>query len=233
MTALVTGSSSGIGYTTAIKLLENGYKVIGIARSSAEITHQNYTHYRFDLRKCQTQKPFLIQLVETHPDIDTLILNAGIGHFGSLEQLTGKQIAESIELNIASPITLTKILLPTLKKKTKAHIVFLGSEAALKGAKGSTIYSASKFALRGFALSLSKELQKTSVRVTLVHPGLTRTKFHEKTFFEPGPEKDHALQAIDIAESIIFILSTPCHVCIEEHQINPKKNVVSFKKTKI
>ena len=88
--------------------------------------------------------------------VKALINNAGIGRMGFLEQLSVKDIRLVMDTNLTSQVIVTKAFLPLLKKQGEGDILFMGSEAALKGARQGSIYCASKFAVRGFSQALTR-----------------------------------------------------------------------------
>ena len=104
-----------------------------------------------------------------------LIFAAGVGQFGSLEEFSYDQIQALMTINFTSPVLLTRALLPSLKRKTRADLIYIGSEAALKGSRKGAIYCASKFALRGFTQALREECSTDKVRVCLINPGMVLT----------------------------------------------------------
>lgn len=228
-TILITGSSRGIGLQTTIRLLEKGYKVIGLSRTKPHLSHPFFTFYPVDLEKIDTLDSLFKQLLSSHKDISVLILNAGIGLFGYLEQLKPEQLTKSMNVNFISQALLCHSFITHLKNLKSSDIIFIGSEAALQGGKAGSFYAASKFALRGFAQSIKQECLKSHVRVSLIHPGMVRTHFYENCYFEPGAEDDQALSPQDIAHVILHILSSSPGVNFDEITLNPLKKVIAFK----
>jgi len=136
-TAVVTGSSSGIGMAICSMLKKNGYKVYGISRKNAEII--------CDLRDSKTLCIKIKELI-TIVDIDLLINCAGLGVFEPHEELSIDKIEELIDVNLKAPIILTNLCLRSLKK-TKGHIVNITSIEATKHSKFSALYTATKSGL--------------------------------------------------------------------------------------
>lgn len=233
-TILITGTSRGIGYETALKLLKQGHCVIGLSRSKTDISHPNFIHYSLDLSILSQLEAFFKNTLKNHPEISAIILNAGVGYFGFLEQLSFQQMQECFNTNFFSHAVLCKIFLPHLKRLSKSDIIFIGSEAALKGAKAGSIYCASKFALQGFFESLKQECLKSHVKVSMIHPGMVRTDFHKNTYFEPGPDPDNAIDTQSLANLILMILESSPYITFDEIRVNPLKKIISFKeKSKI
>ncbi|MCB1106895.1 MAG: SDR family oxidoreductase [Chlamydiia bacterium] len=222
---LITGASRGIGKATSDRLLKSGHEVWGIARTDAIESHPRFHPHSIDLSKVET----LPNKLSPFTGVDTVICNVGKGHFGNLEELSYSQIHSLIDLNFFSHVYLIKELLPHLKKKPQADIIFIGSEAALAGKRKGSIYCASKFALRGFAQSLREECSTSSVRVSLIQPGMVRTPFYDPLSFTPGEDPSHAILPEDIAEMVDMILKMRHETVFDEVILSPKKRVVQKK----
>lgn len=230
-TLIVTGASSGIGYETTVKLLSHGYRVIGIARNFQRnpISDKNFIPRLIDLSKLSDLPQALSELNREYPEITGLIACAGRGHFGNIETFSYAQIRDLIELNFISQAFLVKAMMPGFKSSTQADIILIGSESALSGGKHGAIYCASKFALRGMAQSLRQECAASSVRVTLINPGMVRTPFFDSLHFEPGSEETHAIEADDVAEAILSVLQMRPGTVIDEINLSPHKKVIRRK----
>jgi len=231
-TLIITGCSSGIGRAVARKLL-NQYQVIGLSRDCQQFTqtHPNFSPYQLDLSNLETLPKQLKQLAKTYPKIDGVIFCAGYGQFASLEEFSYQQIQSLINTNFTAQVFLTRALLPQLKRQPHSNLIYIGSEAALKGARKGTIYCASKFALRGFTQALREESARSHVSVSLINPGMVRTEFFDELNFEPGDDNNQALLAEDVAEAVIYILNSRTGTVIDEITLNPLNKVVKFKKT--
>lgn len=226
---IITGASSGIGLAAASLLLQAGYHVIGLARDFGKCTLQ---HDRFrqvamdlgDLEQAIQQFAQLLQSIEG--DIRGLVNNAGVGKMGHLEQLSSKDIQDTFNLNILAQVLLTRALLPRLKSQSVlSDIIFIGSEAALRGAQQGSVYCASKFAIRGFAQSLREESASSPVRIALINPGAVRTSFFEQLAFEPGPDEANAIDPADVAAVLLEILQMRPGTVIDEVNLSPHKKV--------
>ena len=153
---LITGASKGIGLAITEKLLNCGCNVIGIARDFSK-TNIDFEKRIIDLANLKKLPDILKQLVKDHSDIDALILNAGKGLTGNLEQYSYKQMQELINLNFLSATYVVRAFIPLMKQKGKGDIIFVSSTSGLQGHPKGSMYCASKFALRGFADSLREE----------------------------------------------------------------------------
>ncbi len=221
---LITGASRGIGKATSDLLLEEGHEVWGIART-IESTHPRFHPHEIDLSDLE----FLPKKLSLFTHVDTIICNVGKGLFGNLEELSFSQIRSILDLNFLSHAYLIKELLPHLKKQARADIIFIGSEAGLAGKRKGSIYCASKFAIRGFAQSLREECSTSSVRVSLIQPGVVRTSFFDPLSFAPGDDSTHAILPTDIAEIIRTILEMRPETVLNEIILSPKKLVIQKK----
>ena len=223
---LITGSSAGIGQKTKNLLLQRGHKVYGLARREQKKDHENFFPIVCDLEKLDPND--LDKIIPS--DIDTLFCNAGMGKFANLEQLSYRDIKRMMDINFTSHVYMIKYILPTLKKRNRADIILLCSRAAFKVNKTYSIYSASKFALRGFGLSLREECSSSSVHVSMIHPGMVRTDFFNDAPFEPGDERSQAVEPDDIAQIVDMILNTRDGLVLDEIHLNPLKRIINFKK---
>ena len=231
--ALITGSSSGIGLATAKLFLENGAKVIGVSRyqSRRPISHPRFSSYSVDLSSENEITKFLAKLKETR-EINTVVMCAGYGEFGNLEELSFSKLKPLMRVNFFSYVQITKALLPHLKKK-ESHLIYLGSESAIEGKRKGTFYCASKFALKGFANALRDECSTSSVKISLIHPGLVRTPFFDNLGFEPASASSSALEATDVAQCILDIVQSSKSLLVDEIRIRPKNSQVVQKHKKL
>ncbi|MGZ4959451.1 MAG: SDR family oxidoreductase [Methylomonas sp.] len=229
---LVTGASSGIGRAIAERLLTQGHKVIGMSRDRRRFSriHPGFDCVELDLAKLSDIPPTAKQLQNDFPELDAVVFAAGYGQFGSLEQFSFAQIEKLMTVNFTAQAFLTRALLPKLKQKPLANLIYIGSEAALKGSRNGSIYCASKFALRGFTQALRDECGKSSVRVSLVNPGMVDTAFFDNLSFAPGKQPAQALQADDVADAVGYILQAGSHCVIDEINLNPTTKVIEFRK---
>jgi len=231
-TVLVTGASSGIGRAIARNLLQQGHHVIGISRDSGKFIRQmdNFSPVQLDLGRLADIPQKIRELEQAFPAIDAVVFCAGMGRFGSMEEFSYAQIEDLITLNFTSQAFLVKALLPALKRKVSSDLIFIGSEAALKGSRKGAIYCAAKFAVRGFTQALREECGKSNVRVCLINPGMVKTAFFEQLSFEPGDHQSNFIEPEDVAEAVSYVLNSRAQIVIDEINLSPLNKVVKFKK---
>lgn len=220
--AVVTGVSKGIGYHTALQLLNQGCIVFGLGRNN-QINHKNYTFISCDIRKHEEVEQAFSQINKQHNHIHILINNAGLGYFGWLEDMPYEQWNEMFETNVNGMFYCCKQALPIMKKQQLGHIVNIASTAALEGMAQVSAYCSSKWAVKGLSESLYKEVRDFRIKVTCVYPGSTKTDFFRNS---PGIQPhDYMLMPEDVAANIIYALQTPDNyhtVNLEIRPLQPK-----------
>ncbi len=230
-TALVTGSSSGIGQAITDHLLKDGFEVIGLARNHKNFIPRQSTYYPItvDLSDVENLEPTIQRVLKQYPDINIFIGNAGYGDFRHLENFSSVQIQNFLNTNLISQIILCRHLICHLKNNGTGSIILMGSEAALAGKRKATLYSAAKFGLRGFGQALRDELSTSGVRVCIINPGLVRSPFFDNLDFEPGQSEYNAIEPKDIAKIVLELLNTRTGTNIDEINLSPSSESINFK----
>lgn len=227
---LITGASHGIGAAISKHLLTLGHEVIGIGRDFSDWSEQTpgFHPISCDLSDLERLPSVLNKIINSHTDLDGAILNAGYGRFGSLEEFSFQQIREMIDLNLVQHLYTARAVVPHLKRGGAGDIIVIGSESALTGGKKGTIYSACKFALRGFAQSLRAECCASGLRVCLINPGMVASDFFDELDFRPGDLPENHLRVSDIAEVVEMVLNAHPGAVFDEINMNPLKKVIQF-----
>ncbi|MGD8265155.1 MAG: SDR family oxidoreductase [Chromatiales bacterium] len=225
---LVTGCSRGIGHAISSRLLDEGHRVVGLSRSIPGLDSDRFTHVSLDLSDIDELPKRLRELDRQHPDIDALVLNAGIGRFGALEQFSAIQIRQLVDLNLTSQVLIAREFLPALKRRGSGDLVFIGSESALKGGRNGAVYAATKFGLRGLVQALQEECSTSGVRVGIINPGMVKTSFFDTLDFQPGDEADQHLVAEDIVQALLLMLDARPGAVVQEINLQPQKRVIRF-----
>lgn len=224
-TAIITGASSGIGLATAKRLIEQGFAVQGIARDFSKTNCNDLTAVEMDLSKLG-QLPAQLTQFKNAPDV--LVLNAGFGQFGGLEQFSHTQIEVLVNTNLTSNIFLLKHFLPKMKQQGGGDIFLIGSESSLQGARAGAVYCATKFAIRGLAQSVRADCSTANIRVMLVNPGPVSTDFFDELNFEPHAGDEFAIEPESVANAIYHAIGQPRNVVVDEINLQPIKR--SFQK---
>ena len=171
--ALVTGASGGLGAQIARELDARGAKLVLSARRedvlqelAAELGGEP------QLEPADLAQPgAAAELAERAGDIDLLVANAALPSSGHLTSFSPEEIDRSVTVNLTAPLQLARALVPGMRERDKGHVVFIGSLNGRVATAGSSVYSATKFGLRGLAWALREDLHDTEVGVSLVSPG--------------------------------------------------------------
>lgn len=233
-TYLVTGASSGIGKAICKRLLDAGHCVIGLARDIDKFRPANpaYRAIGIDLSRLHELPHRFKELAETLGRIDGVILSAGQGRFGALEEFSYAQIKQLTDINLLSQIFVVRAFLPMMKRQRYGDLIFIGSEAGLVGGARGAVYSATKAALRGLAQALRQECAGSGVRVCIINPGMVKTEFFTKLAFQPGEDETNYILPEDIAETVLHIISLRQGTVIDEINLSPLKKVLRAKNPK-
>src|SRR5918996_1527421 len=182
--ALVTGSSSGIGFETALLLARSGFHTYASMRNlekSKNITEIANTEklplqvVQLDVNDDRSVKDAIDKIVAENKRIDLLVNNAGYGLFGSLEDLSIEEIKAQFETNFFGVIRVTQQVLPIMRKQNSGTIVNVSSVGGHIGIPVLSAYQSTKFALEGLSESMSYELEPFGIRVVIIEPGVIRT----------------------------------------------------------
>ncbi|WP_020606089.1 SDR family oxidoreductase [Spirosoma spitsbergense] len=229
-TIIISGASRGIGRATALLLAQHGANVVATARNADDLKDLEKTATEGSVRGKIITVPGDVAdeadmeaVVKTALDhfkrIDVVINNAGYGVFKNVEEITVSEWDGVMATNVKGTFVLTKAALPTLKAQGSGHVVVVASDVAKRTFAGGSLYTASKYAQEAFMGALRKEVRPFGVKVTGVYSGLVDSHFHEKGH---GHETSkNWLKNEDMAESMLFIVSRPAHVVIDEFMVHP------------
>jgi len=220
---LITGASDGIGRSVAVNLSQKGHSIIICGRNkkrlqeTADLCEAETQQLVFDLNNSEERNTELEKIKE----LDVIINNAGVWHkVGSLESIDDNVIEDVISTNLTSQILLTKKLLPLIKEKPGSAIINISSKSGITAQAGQSVYSASKWGLKGFTDVLREDLAGYPVRVSGVYQSGTNTKLFEKTG-EDFPVESFT-EPDDLAEAIAFMIDSPEKLQIDEIRIEKK-----------
>ncbi len=178
---LITGCASGIGYELCIELLKRGYKVAAGLRNKERLDNirEKYPEQLLLLEMDVTDEIQVTngikEVISKYGKIDVLINNAGISHFGTIEETCLTDIKEVFDTNFLGYVCVTKAVLPYMRKQKNGLIINISSVCGLEAFPGVTYYSASKFAIEGFSEALRKEVKDLNINVMCVNLSTART----------------------------------------------------------
>jgi len=216
---IITGASGGIGAATAERAVEFGYRVVLAARSEDRLEAlagelgDNATAVRCDVTSWEDQQALVASALERFGRLDAFFANAG---FGGARSFLGDSVDHwktMIDTNVYGAALSIRASLGTFREQNSGHILLTGSVAGRRNVPGS-VYSATKWAVAAMSENLRQELAETDVKVTLIEPGATDTPF-----FDNRPQ--HALEADDIARAVMFAMTQPPHVDVNEILVRP------------
>jgi 3-hydroxy acid dehydrogenase / malonic semialdehyde reductase len=222
-TAIVTGASSGIGLATARALAAEGVRVAAGARRVERVDDvgEGSIGLPLDVTDPESCAAFVTRAVEELEGLDILVNAAGLAlGRDPFDDSTEDDERVVLETNVNGLIRMTRLALPHFADG--GHIVNIGSVAGRQAYEKGSLYVTSKFAVRGFTYALREDLLGRPIRITTVDPGLVETDFSRVRF--RGDEEQarsvyegvEAMQPEDIADCIVFALTRPQHVNVDE-----------------
>jgi 3-oxoacyl-[acyl-carrier protein] reductase len=233
--AVITGASRGIGRAIAVKFAQEGYATAltarnetGLQETEEEIKQTGgYTPLVIpgDLQDSGQIRRLADTVTKEWGKVDVLINNAGILHLKPFLELTPDEFQEMLDVNIKAVFELTQQIVPGMIKRRSGAIVNIASLAGKNGFKNGSGYSATKFALRGFAASLMMEVREHDIRVITVFPGSVATRMMGRN--PNATSRDTMLHPEDVAHAVYAAVSVDSRAMMSEIDIrpsNPKRN---------
>ena len=218
---LITGISSGFGLEAAQMLAEKGYRVYGTVRREAERIPG--VHYlTADVRDADAVERAVAGVIASEGRIDMLVNNAGMGICGPIECTPDEEIELQMDTNFMGMVRFTRAALPHMRSRGEGKIVFVSSIGGLMGLPFQGFYSASKFAVEGYAEALRMEVHAFGISVSLINPGDFSTGFtgnRRKAASEAAAaypaylqsmgkienDEGHGLKPVRVAETVVKI----------------------------
>lgn len=225
--AVVTGASSGIGMAIAKKLVEGGAYVVVAARRKEkleqfvkelnEMGEGKALAVPTDVSSREAVEKMVSKAEDAFGAVDIYVNNAGQmlqskltdGHVEDWEQM--------IDVNIKGVLYGIQSVLPNMLQRSAGHIINIASVSGLEVTKMSSVYSATKYAVRAISIGLEKELARTGVRVTNISPGMVETELSSRR----GSMDRDPLQTNDIAKAVVYAVTQPAAVNVNEITIRP------------
>ena len=236
--ALITGATAGIGEATANLLAKNNFDIIITGRRKDRLEQLsdsikktgkgNVLALDFDIRDKEATRATINSLPDNWKNIDVLINNAGLAvgldpiHEGNIDDWE-----RMIDTNIKGLLYITRLISPIMVERKKGHIINLSSIAGKEAYALGNVYCASKHAVQALTQGMRIDLVKYGIKVSTVAPGAVDTEFSEVRFKGDKNKADDVykgftpLYAQDIAETILFMLTRPSHVNIDDVLIMP------------
>ncbi len=241
-TALITGSTSGIGKATAYAFAKMNINLILCGRNAEVLSELEkelsmlvaVTTLNFDVR----DKTEVLQKIQGLPDsfknIDILVNNAGNAH--GLDPIQHGNLDDwdaMLDINVKGLLYVSKAVIPGMIDRKSGHIINIGSTAGKEVYPNGNVYCASKFAVDAINQGMRIDLNKTGIKVGAINPGLTQTDFSKVRFKGDKEKADkvyqgfEALQPEDIADIISFVVTRPYHVNIADLTVMPSAQASS------
>jgi short-subunit dehydrogenase len=173
-TVLLTGATGGIGRAIAKALADRGANLIVTGRRRDDLDPLVAEHGGRAIAVDLAVRADVERLLEEAGDVDILVANAALPAAGELESFTVDEIDRALDVNLRAPIMLAHGLSPGMVARGRGHLLFTSSLLGKSAMPGTGIYSATKFALRGFAMALRADFTDTGVGVSVVLPGIIR-----------------------------------------------------------
>lgn len=227
--ALITGGTKGIGFGIAQAMLNKGMKVAITGRTQggvdqAVVQLKNIGKGEVlglvsDVRDRVSLDQSVSTLLDKWEQLDVLIANAGVGHFGSINDLTDEQWKETLDINLTGVFNSARACIPSLKKH-EGYIITIASLAGTNFFAGGTAYNASKFGLVGFTQAMMLDLRHEGINVSTIMPGSVATYFNNHT----PSEKDHwKIQIDDLGQIVVDLLQLDPRTLPSKIEVRPSQ----------
>ena len=222
--AVVTGASRGIGDAIAHTLVGQGATVVRVARSLEPGATGRFHDFRCDLSDPRAAARLAAEVIDRLGSPHILVNNAGVFDRIPFEAAEVSELERQLAINLVGPFAMARGFLPAMHARGDGQLITIGSIADHVAFAENTIYSATKYGLRGLHETLAVEYAGTGVRCTLVSPGPTDTSIWDPINPDerPGFLPRHAmLRPQDVADAVLFVATRPSHVRIEALQLRP------------
>lgn len=222
--AVVTGAGSGIGEAIATLLHEEGAKVVLAGRNkdklqnvANQLAQDSVKVVPTDVTKKEEVDELIKIAQQTFGGLDIVINSAGQMLSSKITDYQVDEWDSMIDVNIKGTLYTAQAALPTMLERSSGHLINIASISGFEVTKSSTIYSATKAAVHTITQGLEKELAKTGVKVTSISPGMVDTAI--TAAYNPSDRKK--LDPQDIAEAVLYALTQPSHVNVNEITVRP------------
>ncbi len=173
-TVLLTGATGGLGQAIARELAARGAQLVLTGRRADALEPIAAELGARTVIADLAEPDQVDQLAKSCADVDVLIANAALPSSGDLLEYTPEQIDRALAVNLRTPVMLSRALAPRMVEAGRGHIAIVGSISGKTASRSTSLYNATKFGLRGFALGFRQDLHGTGVGVSLIQPGFVR-----------------------------------------------------------
>lgn len=231
--ALITGATAGIGRATALLLAKNDFDIIVTGRRVEKLealeeeirsrTSADVITLAFDIRNHDRVREAYGRLSGKWQQVDVLVNNAGLAAgLARIHQGNPEDWEQMIDTNIKGLLYITRLVSPGMVERKKGHIINIGSIAGKQAYESGNVYNATKFAVDGLTRAMRIDLVEYGIRVTAIHPGAVETEFSMVRFKGNREQAEKVykgftpLYAGDIAEAVLFAVTRPPHVNVDD-----------------
>lgn len=228
-TALITGGTKGIGYGIAASMLKENMNVVITGRSQEgtqkaadelnKISSGKAIGVVSDVRDAASLRSAVDTVMNKWGKLDVLIANAGVGHFGSIMDITPEQWNETIDINLTGVFNSVQACVPALKE-TKGYIITLASLAGTNFFAGGSAYNASKFGLVGFTQAMMLDLRHEGINVSTIMPGSVATYFNDHI---PNEKDGWKIQIEDLGQMVVDLLKMNPRTLPSKIEVRPSQ----------
>jgi len=224
--AVVTGAGQGIGRAVAIELGRLGMRVALTSRTRADLDEtagqmRDTLVIPADIRRKTDVESVFDRTLDRFGPVDVLVNSAGVYHYGPLVEAGDADYDAVMDTNMRGIFMACRAVLPSMTERSKGHIVNIASIAGKVGSANRALYCASKFGVVGFSQALAEEVREDGVRVSLICPGSTNTRFSPRETHGKAPEK--MLQPADVAHAVRMLVAQEKQSFISEVVMRPAR----------
>ncbi|WP_298616723.1 SDR family NAD(P)-dependent oxidoreductase [uncultured Odoribacter sp.] len=235
--ALITGATSGIGQATALKAAKAGFDIIITGRRDDRLQHlaeairkkgSEVLTLCFDVRNAEAVKKAINSLEDKWKNIDVLVNNAGLAvGVSPIQEGILDDWERMIDTNVKGLLYITRAVAPFMIQKNSGHIVNIASIAGKEVYPGGNVYCATKHAVDALSRAMRTDMLKHNIKVTNIAPGMVETEFSLVRYKGDAEAAKNVYKGMiplsneDIADTILFAITRPAHVCLNDIVIMP------------
>lgn len=224
-TIAVTGASKGIGLRIVQVLAEQGAQVIGGARDVSDVPPIDGVQFLpLDVTEQASVQAFAQAAIAA--GADALVNNAGVGKFMPIEEITPEDYRRIMDTNVLGVILASGAFIPHFRTLEQSTVVNVTSDVSARTFARGGLYTASKYAARAITQALAYEGHEYGLRVTEIRSGNVDTFFNDTQ--QGTPEKEEWLKPDDIAQAVLYALTAPGHVRVDEILLHPTWQPIAF-----